>query len=66
MYRIATIAAYDVLETVHVHATVRLWDGLHTGSPTSEFSVTVTIQGVGSSEDHEWLRDALVGLIEAL
>lgn len=66
MYRIATIAAYDVMETVHVHATVRLWDGLQTGSPTAEFSCTATVQGVGSSEDHEWLRDALVGLIESL
>lgn len=66
MYRMASIAAFDVMETVHVHATVRLWDGLQTGSPTSESAWTVDVQGVGSSEDHEWLRDALVALIEAL
>jgi len=66
MYRVASVHAYDVMESVHVAATVKLWDGLQTGSPTSEFTVSATIQGVGSAEDHEWLRDALVGLIEAL
>lgn len=66
MYRIANIHAYDVMETVHITASVLLWDGLQTGSPTSEFSVSADVQGVGSSEDHEWLRDALVALIEHL
>jgi hypothetical protein len=66
MYRVASIHAYDVFETVHVSATVKLWDGLQTGSPTSEYTASATIMGVGSAEDHEWLRDALVGLIESL
>ena len=66
MYRMASLVAYDVMETVHVTVTVRLWDGMQTGAPTSEFTVTTTVQGVGSAEDHEWLRDALVGLLECL
>lgn len=66
MYRIASIAAYDVMETVVIAATVRLWDGLQVGAPTSEFTCRTTIQGVGSAEDEDWLRDVLVGLIEAL
>jgi hypothetical protein len=66
MYRTAMIAAYDVMETVHVSARVMMYDRFQTGSPTGEFRVEVDVQGVGSSEDHEWLRDALIGLIEAL
>lgn len=66
MYRVASLHAFDVMETVHVTAVVSLWDGLQTGTPTSKFAVSATVQGVGSAEDHEWLRDALVGLIEAL
>lgn len=66
MYRVASLYAYDVMESVHVSATVKLWDEIQTGSPSSEFIVSTTIQGVGSAEDHEWLKDALVGLIEAL
>lgn len=66
MYRMATLAAYDVMETVHVSATVLLWDGMQTGSPTSRFTVSVDVQGVGSAEDNEWLRDSLIALIEAL
>lgn len=66
MYRVASVHAYDVFETVHVAATVSLWDGMQTGAPSSQFSVSATVMGVGSAEDHEWLRDALVGLIESL
>lgn len=66
MYRIATIACFDVMETVQVTATVRLWDGLRTDGSESEFACTASVQGVGSAEGREWLRDALVGLIEAL
>lgn len=66
MYRMATLSAFDVMETIHVSATVLLWDGMQTGSPTSRFTVSCDVMGAGSAEDHEWLRDALVALIEAL
>lgn len=65
-YRTATVCCFDVMETVHIAATVKVWDEKGGGPATSEFSVVTGIQGVGSSEDHEWLRDALVGLIESL
>ena len=58
--------AYDVMETVHVHAVVHLFDKHQIGSSTTELTVTADIQGVGSAEPEEWLRDALVGLIECL
>lgn len=66
MYRVASLHAFDVFETIHVSATVTLWDGIQTGSPTGKFTVSAVVQGAGSSEDLEWLRDALVGLIEAM
>jgi hypothetical protein len=66
MYRTATIMAYDVMETVHVTASVHLFDKAQIGTATTEFTVSVDIQGVGSAEGYEWLRDALVGLLEAL
>lgn len=66
MYRVATIAVYDVLETVHITATVRLWDGLITDGSDVEFTCDTTVQGVGSAEGREWLRDALIGMIESL
>jgi hypothetical protein len=51
---------------VHVHAVVHLFDKAQIGSSTTELTVTTDIQGVGSGDPAEWLRDALVGLIEAL
>lgn len=66
MYRVATIACYDVMDTVQISATVRLWDGLVTDGSDVEFHCAATVQGVGSAEGHEWLRDALIGLIESL
>lgn len=66
MYRVATIAAYDVMETVHITCSVRLWDGLVTDGSDVEFHCDATVQGVGSADGREWLRDALVGLIESI
>lgn len=66
MYRVATIACYDVMDTVQISATVRLWDGIEVKPSDRELHCAATVQGVGSAEGREWLRDALVGLIEAL
>ena len=66
MYRVASVTAFDVMESVHVSCIVKLWDGIQTGHPTSELTFATQIQGVGSAEDREWLRDALVGLLECL
>lgn len=66
MYRTATMAAYDVLDTVYVTATVTLYDGLGTGQHEVEISCATTVDGVGSSTGAVWLRDALVALAETL
>ena len=66
MYRTATIMAYDVMETVHVTCTVRLYDKRQIGCSTEDLTLHADVQGVGSSESRDWLRDALVGLLEAM
>ena len=66
MYRTATIAAYDVMDTVHVTATVTLYDGLGPGEHEIELHCATTLDGLGSSSGARWLRDALVALAEHL
>ena len=66
MYRTATVNIIDVIDTVHIHAVVRLWDGIQTGSPATELTCTVDVDGVGRGSGDAWLRDALVALLEAV
>lgn len=66
MYRIASIAAYDVLSEVHIQAQVLLYEGSLEVTHTVEFSCATTVDGVGSSDGAVWLRDALVALAETL
>lgn len=61
----ASIAAYDVMEGVHVSATVTL----HPDDPTAPreriYHTSVTVRGKGEDDARRWLRDALVALAEA-
>jgi hypothetical protein len=66
MYRVANIAAFDVMDTVHISAVVRLYDGHRVDAGEIELHTTATVDGVGSSEGAIWLRDALVALAETL
>ena len=66
MYRTATIAAYDVMDTVHITALVTLYDGEGNYEHEVEFRCATTVDGVGSSDGRLWLRDALVALAETL
>ncbi len=66
MYYLATINAYDALDRVVVAAVVRATAGA-VGDPISDVAqCVVTIPGVGEDDPAQWLRDALVGLLEAL
>jgi hypothetical protein len=60
----ASIAAYDVMEGVHVSATVTL----HPDDPSSPvqrvYHTAVTVKGRGEDDARRWLRDALVALAE--
>lgn len=66
MWLSTTINAYDVMGQVHIAAVVR---GLSDG-PLQEFETVLrcetTIPGVGEPDAAEWLKDALIGLLEAL
>lgn len=62
----ARVHAYDVMDQVVI--SVRLWDqedlvGHHA---TTTLSAVTTIAGEGQDDPTEWLRDALIGALEAL
>lgn len=65
MYQIATISCYDVMDSVHITARVRQYDPL-ADTPSYECHWETTILGEGECEPSVWLREALIGLIEAL
>lgn len=66
MWYVTTINAYDALDRVVVAAVVRATAG-GTGDPIVDVLQHVhTIEGVGEDDPREWLRDALVGLLESL
>lgn len=66
MYRLANIAAYDVLDQVQIHARVTLYEGIEEVTHSVEFTCATTVDGVGSGSPQVWLRDALVALAETL
>lgn len=63
---IANISAWDALDRVWVSAVVREASG-SPDSPTIEVTaLSDTFAGVGEPDPREWLRDALIGILEAL
>jgi len=66
MWYAATVHAYDALDKVCVSGTVRMTRG-ELGDPIAEvYSVVTTVPGVGEDDPNQWLRDALVALLEAI
>lgn len=65
MYSTATLSAYDVLSNIHVSASVRQYDGVTLGQ-SCEFHWETTVPGEGECEPGQWLREALLALIEVL
>ena len=66
MWYVATINAYDAMDRVVVAAVVRATAG-GVGDPIEDVLQHVaTVQGVGEDDPREWLRDALVGLLEEI
>lgn len=59
--------AYDVMDQIHVTATIRTYQepGQHP-SDAEVTQVSVTMPGTGESNDERWLLDALVTLAERL
>lgn len=64
MLYVTTIHAYDLLDTVYATAVVRRYEGTGAGESDSVFACTTTVQGTGETDPREWLRDALVALLE--
>lgn len=61
----AEIHTFDCLDTVHIAVLVRQSDGL--GTPNSVvLQHSTTVQGDGTTDPRDWLRDALVSLLESL
>lgn len=66
MWYSTTLNAYDVMGNVHIAVVVRaLSDG-----PLQAFETVLqcetTIPGVGEADPRLWLKDALIGMLEAL
>ena len=66
MWYVATVNAYDALDRVVVAAVLRSTAG-GVGDPVEDvLQCVTTVEGVGEDDPRQWLRDALVGLLEAL
>lgn len=65
MYMNARVYVADILDQIHVEATVWFYE-------TSDFAETeaityvTTVSGVGETTPGEWLKDALIALVETL
>lgn len=65
MYMNARVYVADILDQVHVEATVWFYDTTDAAA-TEAITYVSTVPGVGETTPAEWLKDALVGLIETL
>lgn len=66
MRYVAQVHAYDVMDQVWVAATIRDHSTALGESAVEVLALSDTFAGVGEPDPREWLRDALVGLLEAL
>lgn len=66
MYRTATAAAYDVMDSVFVTVKVQTYEPDGEGYEKTESAWVTTVPSTGEDDDREWLRDALVALLEVL
>lgn len=66
MWFSASVHAHDVLDQVYV--TARVWGdgGVGERQMVEQSSCATTVDGVGEDDARQWLKDALVALIEVL
>lgn len=62
----ATMSAWDMLDKVHVSASVHDLPRAPGEAAPLVLEVSTTVQGVGESDERVWLRDALIALAETL
>lgn len=61
----AAMHATDVMDKIHITATVRMQDDW-ASQPREVLFVATTLQGCGEDDYEVWLKDALVALLEVL
>jgi len=66
MRYVASVHAYDVMDTQHVHLRVVSYPDDATEQPHSVLVCTTTVPGTGENDPRLWAQDALVALIEVL
>lgn len=62
----ARVSAYDVLDQVWVGGSLSSQEEALSTQPSIILHISTQIDGTGESDPREWLRDALIGLLEAL
>jgi hypothetical protein len=62
----AHISAYDVMDMVTIGCTLRCQQSVAEGSPVVVLAIGTDLRGEGITDPREWLKDALIGLLEAL
>lgn len=65
MRYLATVHAVDVMDTISTSVSIRAQNNSEADWRTL-FTHTSTVAGVGEDQPLEWLRDALIALLEEL
>lgn len=66
MRYIASVHAYDVMSSVTTTVLVKEFPDDPEQPPSTVLVCTTTVPGTGESDPREWVKDALVGMLEAL
>lgn len=62
----ASIYAYDYMDKVGVTVAVHTMPNRRGARPERVYHDVVTVQGVGADDPLDWLKDALIALLETL
>ena len=60
------VNAWDVMDRVFVTAFLREYGDISTDRADVVLDRTTTVEGTGESDPEQWVRDALVALLEAI
>ena len=66
MKLMASLHAYDCLENVNVSCLVRQYGDYEDGPGEDVLRLAAAVRGEGIDNPREWLRDALLGLLELI
>lgn len=65
MHRTATLQAYDMFGHIMISVQIRDHDVTGQYAEEPEFRCSALVPSTGEAEPHEWLQQALLGLLEA-